>query len=71
MRPAPHTKIFALWKDADPDIPILKEAQTEFANRYPRRLRACSASAHHAPAGTRADRRIAVVRSTHKMGQGD
>jgi hypothetical protein len=22
---------FALWKDADPDIPILKEAQAEYA----------------------------------------
>ncbi len=22
---------FALWKDADPDIPILKEAKTEYA----------------------------------------
>ena len=22
---------FAMWKDADPDIPILKEAQAEYA----------------------------------------
>jgi hypothetical protein len=22
---------FALWKDADPDIPILKQAKTEYA----------------------------------------
>jgi hypothetical protein len=29
----PHTKI-ALWKDADPDIPILKQAKDE--------LRSCS-----------------------------
>jgi hypothetical protein len=25
----PH--FFALWKDADPDIPILKEAKAEYA----------------------------------------
>jgi hypothetical protein len=23
--------LFALWKDADPDIPILKQAKAEFA----------------------------------------
>jgi len=23
--------IFALWKDADPDIPILKQAKAEYA----------------------------------------
>jgi hypothetical protein len=28
----PPTKIFlTLWKDADPDIPILKEAKAEYA----------------------------------------
>jgi serine/threonine protein kinase/tetratricopeptide (TPR) repeat protein len=28
---AAYQDFFALWKDADPDIPILKEAKTEFA----------------------------------------
>ena len=27
-----YQDFFALWKDADPDIPILKEAKTEYAN---------------------------------------
>jgi len=27
-----YQDFFALWKDADPDIPILKEAQREYAN---------------------------------------
>ena len=26
-----YQDFFALWKDADPDIPILKEARAEFA----------------------------------------
>jgi len=26
-----HEDFFALWKDADPDIPILKEAKAEYA----------------------------------------
>jgi hypothetical protein len=37
-RPTPRAKaraayqdFFALWKDADPDIPILKEAKAEYA----------------------------------------
>jgi hypothetical protein len=28
---AAYQDFFALWKDADPDIPILKEAKTEYA----------------------------------------
>jgi hypothetical protein len=28
---AAYQDFFALWKDADPDIPILKEAKAEFA----------------------------------------
>ena len=28
---AAYKDFFALWKDADPDIPILKEAKTEYA----------------------------------------
>jgi hypothetical protein len=27
----PYQDFFALWKDADPDIPILKEAKAEYA----------------------------------------
>jgi len=31
-KPRRHIKDFlALWKDADPDIPILKEAKAEYA----------------------------------------
>jgi hypothetical protein len=26
-----HQDFFALWKDADPNIPILKEAKAEYA----------------------------------------
>jgi len=26
-----HEDFFALWNDADPDIPILKEAKAEYA----------------------------------------
>jgi hypothetical protein len=26
-----YQEFFALWKDADPDIPILKEAKAEYA----------------------------------------
>jgi len=26
-----YEKFFALWKDADPDVPILKEAKSEYA----------------------------------------
>jgi hypothetical protein len=26
-----YQDFFALWKDADPEIPILKEAKTEYA----------------------------------------
>lgn len=26
-----YQDFFALWKDADPDIPIMKEAQAEYA----------------------------------------
>jgi hypothetical protein len=29
---AAYQDFFALWKDADPDIPILKEAKAEYAN---------------------------------------
>jgi hypothetical protein len=28
---AVHEDFLALWKDADPDIPILKEAKAEYA----------------------------------------
>jgi hypothetical protein len=28
---AAYQDFFTLWKDADPDIPTLKEAKTEFA----------------------------------------
>jgi eukaryotic-like serine/threonine-protein kinase len=28
---AAYQDFFALWKDADPDIPILKQAKAEFA----------------------------------------
>jgi eukaryotic-like serine/threonine-protein kinase len=28
---AAYTTFFTLWKDADPNIPILKQATTEFA----------------------------------------
>jgi eukaryotic-like serine/threonine-protein kinase len=28
---AAYQDFFALWKDADPDIPILKEARAEYA----------------------------------------
>jgi eukaryotic-like serine/threonine-protein kinase len=28
---AAYQDFFALWKDADPDIPILKQAKTEYA----------------------------------------
>jgi hypothetical protein len=28
---AAYKDFFALWKDADPDVPILKEAKTEYA----------------------------------------
>ena len=28
---AAYQEFFALWKDADPDIPILKEAKAEYA----------------------------------------
>jgi eukaryotic-like serine/threonine-protein kinase len=28
---AAYQDFFALWKDADPDIPILKEAKAEYA----------------------------------------
>lgn len=27
-----HSDFLSLWKDADPDIPILKEARAEYAN---------------------------------------
>jgi hypothetical protein len=27
----PSERFFALWKDADPDIPILKQAKAEYA----------------------------------------
>ena len=30
-RPHRLQDFFALWKDADPDIPILKEAKAEYA----------------------------------------
>lgn len=29
---APYNDFFALWRDADPDIPILRQAKAEFAN---------------------------------------
>jgi hypothetical protein len=29
--PALPTSFLALWKDADPDVPILKEAKAEYA----------------------------------------
>jgi hypothetical protein len=28
---SPYQDFFALWKDADPDIPILKQAKAEYA----------------------------------------
>ncbi len=28
---AAYQRFFTLWKDADPDLPVLKEAQAEFA----------------------------------------
>jgi hypothetical protein len=28
---ATYQDFFALWKDADPDVPILKEAKAEYA----------------------------------------
>ena len=28
---AAHQQVFALWKDADPDIPVLKAARAEYA----------------------------------------
>ena len=28
---AAYQNFFALWKDADPDVPILKEAKAEYA----------------------------------------
>jgi hypothetical protein len=31
FRTLPVTRRLALWKDADPDIPILKEAKAEYA----------------------------------------
>jgi len=30
-RKAAYQDFFALWKDADPDIPILKQAKAEYA----------------------------------------
>jgi hypothetical protein len=39
LRPSPadwaaaYNDFLALWKDADPDIPILKEAKAEYAKR--------------------------------------
>jgi hypothetical protein len=30
---AAYQDFFALWKDADSDVPILKEAKTEYENR--------------------------------------
>ena len=27
-----YQDFFALWKDADPDVPILKEAKAEYTN---------------------------------------
>jgi eukaryotic-like serine/threonine-protein kinase len=30
---AAYDDFFALWKDADPDIPILKQAKAEYAKR--------------------------------------
>jgi hypothetical protein len=32
--PARPTMIFALWKVADPDIPILKQARAEYARLH-------------------------------------
>jgi len=31
---AAYNAFFALWKDADPDIPILKEAKAEYAKLH-------------------------------------
>jgi hypothetical protein len=31
---AAYQEFFNIWKDADPDIPILKEAKTEYANLH-------------------------------------
>jgi eukaryotic-like serine/threonine-protein kinase len=28
---AAYKEFFTLWKDADPDVPILKQAKTEYA----------------------------------------
>lgn len=32
--PIGRTISLTLWKDADPDIPILKQAQAEYAKRH-------------------------------------
>jgi serine/threonine protein kinase/Tfp pilus assembly protein PilF len=29
-----YQDVFALWKEADPDLPVLKQAKTEYANLY-------------------------------------
>jgi hypothetical protein len=31
---ATYQDFFAMWKDADPDIPILKQAQAEYAKLH-------------------------------------
>jgi len=31
-----YERFFAAWKDADPDIPLLKEAKTEYFKLQPR-----------------------------------
>lgn len=39
LRRAAYQYFFALWKDADPDVPILKAAKAEFAKlKYGRRI---------------------------------
>jgi hypothetical protein len=30
-----YQDFFTLWKDGDPDVPILKQAKTEYAKRKP------------------------------------
>ena len=29
---AEYEKFFALWKDAEPDVPVLRQAKSEYAN---------------------------------------
>jgi hypothetical protein len=33
-----YTDLFMLWKNADPDVPVLKEARAEYARLPPSRI---------------------------------